>query len=40
MLSGNHEYMVELVRDGYLMERFPFKKKDVVEGDSWSGGKC
>ncbi|MGB0525690.1 MAG: OmpA family protein [Flammeovirgaceae bacterium] len=33
MLSGNHEYMIEFVKDGFLMETFPFTKKNVVEGE-------
>jgi len=32
-LSGNHEYMVEFVKDGFLMETFSFKKKDMVAGE-------
>lgn len=33
VLSGNHEYMVEFVKDGFLMETFPFTKKNVAEGE-------
>jgi len=33
MLSGNYEYVIEFVKDGFLMETFPFKKKNVAGGE-------
>lgn len=32
-LSGKNEYIIEFVKDGFLMETFPFGKKNVAEGE-------